>query len=135
MAARYLARTPAFYSAPLVLLLLTLGLSSFTASLAKTLDAQLYKQTYYNVGSDMNVIEEGTTVNLDAPTAVYTFDPVEEHLGIKGVLAASRVGRYTATALTPASATIGGTFLGVDRATFKSVAYWQGDFASQSLER
>ena len=82
MAARYLARTPAFYSAPLVLLLLTLGLSSFTASLAKTLDAQLDKQTYYQVGSDMNVIEDGTTVNLDTQTPVYTFGPVEEHLGL-----------------------------------------------------
>ncbi|MGB8213291.1 MAG: FtsX-like permease family protein [Anaerolineales bacterium] len=133
MAARYLARTPAFYSAPLVLLLLTLGLSSFTASLAKTLDAQLDKQTYYQVGSDMNVIEDGTTVNLDTQTPVYTFGPVEEHLGLKGVLAASRVGRYTATALTPNSASINGTFLGVDRSTFPEVAYWQSDFASQPL--
>ncbi len=133
MAARYLTRTPAFYSAPLVLLLLTLGLSSFTASLAKTLDAQLYKQTYYNVGSDMNVTEEGTTVNQDTQTPVYTFGPVEEHLALKGVLAASRVGRYTVTALTPTSTAIGGTFLGVDRTTFPDVAYWQSNFASQPL--
>jgi putative ABC transport system permease protein len=133
MAARYLARTPAFYSAPLVLLVLTLGLSSFTASLAKTLDAQLYKQTYYNVGADMNVVEQGTTVNLDTQKPVYTFDPVEEHLGLKGVQAASRVGRYTATALTPSSASIAGTFLGIDRTTFQGVAYWQDDFASQPL--
>lgn len=133
MAARYLARTPAFYSAPLVLLLLTLGLSSFTASLAKTLDAQLEKQTYYHVGSDMNVYELGTTVNLDTQTPVYTFGPVEEHLGLKGVLAASRVGRYKTTVLTSAAATIGGTFLGVDRSTFPGVAYWQSDFASQPL--
>jgi putative ABC transport system permease protein len=133
MAARYLARTPAFYSAPLVLLMLTLGLSSFTASLAKTLDAQLYKQTYYNVGSDMNVFELGTTVNLDNPAAVYTFDPVGEHLRLKGVKAASRVGRYAATALTSTSVTVDGTFLGVDWATFPSVAYWQSNFASRSL--
>jgi putative ABC transport system permease protein len=133
MATRYLARTPAFYSAPLVLLLLTLGLSSFTASLAKTLDAQLKKQTYYHVGSDLNVAEEGTTVNSDTQNPVYTFGPVEEHLGMKGVLAASRVGRYTATALTSKGATIGGTFLGVDRTTFPEVAYWQDDFASEPL--
>ena len=133
MAARYLARTPAFYSAPLVLLLLTLGLSSFTASLAKTLDGQLNKQTYYQVGADLNVSEEGTTVNLDTQNPVYTFGPVEEHLNLQGVLAASRVGRYSATALTSTSATISGTFLGVDRATFQSVAYWQKNFASQSL--
>jgi len=133
MAVRYLARTPAFYSAPLVLLLLTLGLSSFTASLAKTLDSQLTKQTYYHVGSDLSVVEQGTTVNLDAQTPVYTFGPVEEHLSLKGVAAASRVGRYNATALTSTAATISGTFLGIDRATFAGVAYWQSDFASQPL--
>ncbi len=133
MAARYLARTPAFYSAPLVLLLLTLGLSSFTASLAKTLDTQLKKQTYYQIGSDMNVNEQGTTVNIETQNPVYTFGPVEEHLSLKGVLAASRVGRYTTTALTTTGATIGGTFLGVDRITFPEVAYWQRDFASQPL--
>jgi putative ABC transport system permease protein len=133
MAARYLARTPAFYSAPLVLLLLTLGLSSFTASLAKTLDTQLTKQTYYQIGSDMNVYEEGTTVNSETQTPVFTFGPVEEHLNLKGVLAATRVGRYTATAITSTAAMIGGTFLGVDRTTFPGTAYWQSDFASQPL--
>jgi putative ABC transport system permease protein len=152
MAARYLARTPAFYSAPLVLLLLTLGLSAFTASLAKTLDAQLEKQTYYRVGSDMKVFELGTTVNSDSQNTVYigpatkpgavinsgpqnpvyTFGPVEEHLGLKGVLAATRVGRYKATVLTP-TATVEGTFLGLDRVSFPTVAYWQSDFASQPL--
>ncbi|HKE31017.1 MAG TPA: FtsX-like permease family protein, partial [Candidatus Angelobacter sp.] len=57
MAARYLERTPAFYSAPLVLLVLTLGLSAFTASLARTLDSQLDKQMHYQVGADMNLHE------------------------------------------------------------------------------
>jgi putative ABC transport system permease protein len=133
MAARYLSRTPAFYSAPLVLLLLTMGLSTFTASLAKTLDTQLKKQTYYHVGSDLNVREEGTTVNLDTQIPVYTFAPVEEHLNLKGVLAASRVGRYKTTALTSTANMIGGTFLGLDRTTFPGVAYWQKGFASQSL--
>jgi putative ABC transport system permease protein len=133
MAARYLARTPAFYSAPLVLLMLTLGLSSFTASLAKTLDMQLEKQTYYQVGSDIKVTESGTTVNMDSDSPVYTFGPVEEHLGLDGVLAVTRVGRYKATALTAAAQMIGGTFLGLDRVSFPGVAYWQNDFASQSL--
>ena len=152
MAARYLARTPAFYSAPLVLLLLTLGLSAFTASLAKTLDAQLEKQTYYRVGADMKVFELGTTVNSDSQNTVYvgpatkpgavvnsgsqnpvyTFGPVEEHLGLKGVLAATRVGRYKATVLTPTS-TVEGTFLGIDRISFPATAYWQTDFSSQPL--
>ena len=82
MAARYLARTPALYSAPLVLLVLTLGLSAFTASLARTLDSQLDKQIHYQVGTDINLYEIGTTFNEDSPNPVYTFGPVEDHLSI-----------------------------------------------------
>ncbi|RPJ27939.1 MAG: ABC transporter permease [Chloroflexi bacterium] len=132
MAARYLARTPALYSAPLVLLVLTLGLSAFTASLARTLDVQLDKQIHYRVGSDMNIFELGTTFNEDNPEPVYTFGPVEDHLSIEGVQSATRVGRYKFSAIAQ-SGSIEGTFLAIDRLTFPSVAYWQRDFASTSL--
>jgi putative ABC transport system permease protein len=132
MAARYLARTPALYSAPLVLLVLTLGLSAFTASLARTLDSQLDKQVHYQVGADMNILELGTTVNEDNPDPVYTFGPVEEHLSIPGVGAATRVGRYKFSA-TAQAGSLQGTFLAIDRLTFPSAAYWQRDFASEQL--
>jgi len=132
MAARYLARTPAFYSAPLVLLVLTLGLSAFTASLARTLDSQLNKQMRYQVGADINLYEFGTTFNEDSPNPVYTFAPVEDHLSIPEVQSATGVGRYKFSA-TGQSGTIQGIFLGVDRLTFPSAAYWQRDFASEQL--
>ena len=67
--ARHLARTPGFYTAPLVLLVLTLSLSAFTASLAQTLDNHLYDQSYYQVGADMRLDELGQGV---APTDAYT---------------------------------------------------------------
>jgi putative ABC transport system permease protein len=134
MAARYLERTPAFYSAPLVLLVLTLGLSAFTASLALTLDSQLNKQMRYQVGADMNLSESGTTFNEDRPDPVYTFSPVEDHLTIPGVRTATRVGRYQFTAaISNGNGAITGTFLGIDRLTFPSATYWQRDFASESL--
>ena len=132
MAARYLARTPALYSAPLVLLVLTLGLSAFTASLARTLDSQLDKQIHYQVGADMNIFELGTTFNEDNPNPVYTFGPVEDHLSIPGVQSATRVGRYKFSA-TAQTGSLQGTFLAIDRLTFPSVAYWQRDFASKQL--
>jgi putative ABC transport system permease protein len=131
MAARYLARTPALYSAPLVLLVLTLGLSAFTASLARTLDSQLDKQVHYQVGADMNIFELGTTFNEDNPDPVYTFGPVEDHLSLPDVQEATRVGRYKFTASTQAGA-LSGTFLAIDRLTFPA-AYWQRDFASEQL--
>jgi putative ABC transport system permease protein len=132
MAARYLARTPALYSAPLVLLVLTLGLSAFTASLAHTLDSQLDKQIHYQVGADMNLFELGTTFNEDSPNPVYTFGRVEDHLSLPGVDAATRVGRYKFTASSQAGP-LQGTFLAIDRLTFPSAAYWQRDFASDQL--
>ena len=132
MAARYLARTPALYSAPLVLLVLTLGLSAFTASLARTLDSQLDKQVHYRVGTDINLYELGTTFNEDNPDPVYTFGPVEDHLSIPGVRWATPVGRYKFTASTPAGS-LSGTFLAIDRLSFPSAAYWQRDFASEQL--
>ena len=132
MAARYLERTPAFYSAPLVLLVLTLGLSAFTASLARTLDSQLDKQIHYQVGADMNLVELGTTFNEDAPSPVYTFGPVEDHLTLPGVESATRVGRYKFTAIVP-SGSLQGTFLAIDRLTFPTAAYWQRDFATEQL--
>ena len=132
MAARYLARSPATYNAPLVLLVLTLGLSAFTASLAKTLDTQLDKQMRYQVGADMNLYEFGTTFNEDAPDPVYTFGPVDDHLSIPGVESATRVGRYKFTGAASTGA-ISGVYLGIDRLTFPSAAYWQRDFASEQL--
>ena len=132
MAARYLARTPALYSAPLVLLVLTLGLSAFTASLARTLDIQLDKQIHYQVGTDINLYELGTTFNEDNPDPVYTFGPVEEHLSIPGVQSATRVGRYKFSG-TAQTGPLQGIFLAIDRLTFPSAAYWQRDFAPESL--
>jgi putative ABC transport system permease protein len=132
MAARYLERTPAFYSAPLVLLVLTLGLSAFTASLARTLDSQLDKQVHYQVGTDINLHELGTTFNEDSPDPVYTFGPVEDHLSIPEVESATRVGRYKFTGIV-STGSLQGTFLGIDRLTFPSAAYWQRDFASEQL--
>src|SRR6185503_2088980 len=121
MAARYLARTPALYSAPLVLLVLTLGLSAFTASLARTLDLQLDKQIHYQVGAGINRYEFGTTFNEDNPNPIYTFGPVEDHLSIPGVESATPVGRYKFSGISP-SGSIQGVFLGIDRLTFPSTA-------------
>ena len=133
MAARYLSRTPAFYSAPLVLLVLTLSLSTFTASLAQTLDRHLYKQMHYQTGADLNLTELGTTVNENAQSAVWTFNPVEDHLLLPAITAASRVGRYDASVLRADGKVSEGVFMGIDRLTFPEVAYWQRNFSPASL--
>jgi len=155
LTARHLARTPSYYTAPLVLLILTLSLSTYTASLARTFDDHAYDQTHYEVGADMWLVESGQSAasgrsllsglpgmgdsaSATGPQAdeeegrAWEFMPVEEHLKAPGVEAAARVGRY------PISAPLGngqesGVFLGVDRTEFARVAFWRRDFASASL--
>jgi putative ABC transport system permease protein len=158
LAARHLSRTPSFYAAPLMLLVLTLSLSAFTASLAETLDQHLYDQYYYKVGADMSLVETGENPEQqksmfggagapqaaqEQPTAgvgeeeqlkvsSWFFLPVSEHLKIKGVRAAARVGRYTATSQLSGSRQ-NGVFIGIDRVDFAQVAFWRQDFAPRSL--
>jgi putative ABC transport system permease protein len=148
LAARHLSRTPSSYSTPLILLVLTLSLSAFTASLAKTLDTHLNDQKYYQVGSDLSFFELGESTDQssnpyasiaaqDESTTEDTgprwlFFPVYEYLKIPGVKAAARVGRYATTADTT-TGILSGEFIGVDRLDFSKVAFWRKDFASSSL--
>jgi putative ABC transport system permease protein len=148
IAARHLARTPGFYSAPLLLLILTLSLSTFTASLAWTMDAHMDDRAYYEVGADLRLNELGQSTEpgggpraglaglAPAPEEEgelrWLFLPVSEHLKVPGVKAAARVGRYEATA-NVAGLRRGGTFIGVDRLDFPKVAFWRQDFAPASL--
>jgi putative ABC transport system permease protein len=150
MAARHLSRTPGFYSTPLILLVLTLSLSAFTASLAYTLDQHLYDMTYYQGGADLRFLDrgEGQDTSLanffgessdeDGAEAAedtgprWLFLPVSDYLNAPGVKAVTRVARYPATA----NVTIGsqdGVYLGVDRAALPEIGYWRKDFAAQSF--
>ncbi|MGC9396228.1 MAG: FtsX-like permease family protein, partial [Anaerolineae bacterium] len=149
MATRHLARTPGFYTTPLVLLVLTLSLSAFTASLAFTLDGNLSDQMRYRSGADMQFLDLGE--DNREPRAFTTFDqtstddttgesegprwfflPVSDYLNAPGVEQVTRVGRYPAYArLTGGNQA--GVFMGIERAAFAQIAFWRADFASESL--
>jgi putative ABC transport system permease protein len=139
---RQLARATTQYLGPLLLLSLTVGLATFTASMALTLDKHLTDQVYYKVGADLNLAElgesteettsavlPGQTVTTTATTgAQWLFLPVSEHLSVPGVKAAARVGSYKVTA------SIGGRqqtgqILGIDRLDLPAVAYYRSDFS------
>jgi putative ABC transport system permease protein len=145
LAARHLSRMPGLYSAPLILLVLTLSLSTFTATLAQTLDRHLHDQSFYKVGADMSIVESGESTQApglvmgqaaetetDSEEPLWYFLPVSEHLTVPGVQAAARV------ALTPGSAIIGSNYvnirmMGIDRVDFSQVAFWRQDFAQVPL--
>jgi putative ABC transport system permease protein len=144
MASRQLARASALHTAPLGLLILTLALSTYTASMAATMDDHLFDQQNYRVGSDVSLVDTGEGVNTSDVTigslggagggeaALWRFPPVSDYLGLPGVLRAARVGRYDARIQTTGGF-VPGAYIGVDRVDFAPVAFWREDFALEPL--
>jgi len=146
---RSLARAPVNYIGPLLLLIFTMGLAVFSSSIATTLDRHLYDSTYYQVGADVRLIETGdsnqpSSGGFGGPPAApapdapppeplyFTFVPVQEHLRIPGVRAATRLGTYAAS-VRSTNAPERSEFVGVDRSDFPQAAFFRPDFSQQSL--
>lgn len=156
LATRYLSRDPAFYTTPLILLILTLSLSAFTASLAQTLDNHLYDQSYYRTGADVRLVELGRSdapaeggasasgESAAAPATTssgssaedtgpnWVFLPVSEHLKVPEIVGAARIGEFGASAQVQGTWTES-MFMGIDRIDFPKATYWRRDFAPASL--
>jgi putative ABC transport system permease protein len=147
LALRQLARVSAQYTSSLLLLILTLSLATFTASMARTLDQSLNDRMYYRYGSDYFLSEAGENPEAESSgggeavaaseTAAeeyggWVFVPVSEHLQVPGIRAAARVGSYPATA-TIGKSTANGRFYGIDRLEFPNVAFFRPDFAYSQL--
>jgi len=145
LALRHLARSPAHYVGPMALLILTLSLAAFTASMALTLDGHLVEQIYYRVGADLNLAELGESTETPPQAGLagqpaqpagtqqkagpkWLFLPVTTHLQIDDVQAAARVGDYTAVARLGDRQEVG-RLIGVDRVDFGRVAFFRRDFA------
>ena len=139
-----LSRQVGHLAGPLLLLVLTTALATFSASLALTLDFHLHDQVYYRVGADLRLAEQGemtgeTQLPGESPSSggggaesEWVFLPIAEHRELPGVQAAARVGDY------PATASLGGQvesgrFAGLDRLDFPGAAFFRTDFAPQSL--
>jgi len=141
MAARQLSRAPGLYTAPVGMLILTLALSTYTASLAATLDNHLFDQQNYRVGSDVSLVDTGEDLGASDVSiggtggggeSQWQFLPVTDYLTIPGAVGAARVGSYEMRVQTPAGY-LPGRYIGVDRIDFGAVAFWRGDFADGSL--
>ncbi|MBI3958289.1 MAG: ABC transporter permease [Chloroflexi bacterium] len=147
LATRHLSRNRGLYTAPLILLVLTLSLSAFTTSLAQTLDDHLYDRVYYKVGADARLIELGSappegggeqpgagaaaTGAAAAPVA-WTFVPVSEHYKAKDIKAATRFSKFDVRVQLQGKWQEA-TFYGIDRLDFPKVAHWRRDFAPATL--
>jgi putative ABC transport system permease protein len=151
LALRQLARSPRLYATPVLLLINTLGLATFTASVAATLDQHTTQLIRYDVGADIRLLSVGQSMQQnvvdgfvsndssateDSATSAslrWTFLPVQEYQQVQGIQKAARVGDYPMTVHYSVGGTIGGRLMGIDSYGFAQVAFWRDDFASQPL--
>jgi putative ABC transport system permease protein len=149
LALRHLSRSATTHMGPMLLLIFTLSLAGFSASMASTFDQQLEDSVYYEIGADLRLTESSEFVGMvaDSPSTngqpstvgqsavdqqIWNFLPISDHLSLPGVTAATRVGRYPAE-LQTSGRRFSGRILGVDRADFPSVSYFRRDFAGDAL--
>jgi putative ABC transport system permease protein len=138
VALRALARQPGAYRGPLLLLILTLSLAAFSASMAATLDGALRTAISYQVGAHTQLLETGQSTEQPGGQQPggqpqqpdkkdiqkeprYLLVPVGDHLDVPGIMAATRVGSYD-----DVTVQLGGTapqvqLVGIDRVDFPKV--------------
>ncbi len=138
---RHLSRTTRHYAGPLLLLILTVSLAVFTASMALTLDSQIADRVYYEIGADVRVIEMGqnepeadtapgaglSAAQPSSQTPVWLFLPVSEHRNIPGVQAAARIWSSQITARL-SSQSLKARLVGIDRVDFAETVFFRSDF-------
>lgn len=145
LAWQQIARSPQDHASALLLIIISLSLSIFTISTAKTLDRWLYDSEYYKVGADL-ALQEFFVTSGDAETGesgngataassgqmIEGFLTVEEHQAIAGVEHASRFGKYDCQ-FSYGRGDAACRVIGIDRIHFPLAAYYREDFARESL--
>ncbi len=148
LAIQQIARRPQDHTSALLLIMISLSLSIFFASTAKTLDQWLHDFAYYKSGADLVVHEyvvTGGEQNMfgapssNSPTTLSELDlntnsyiSMEEHLKLPAVESATRVGKYPGT-ISYGVGELNSVFMGIDRLDFPNVAFLRDDFGSQSM--
>ena len=143
LAFRQLSRQSSQYTSALLLVITSLGLGAFMASMALSLDQWMIDRVYYAVGSDVLIKQ---TINPEEDTygmggggsstpiteGAWVL-PVSSYLKVPGVLDAARVGMYPASVSLGERRSARGVFLGIDRLDLPRVMFWRPDFNDISL--
>jgi putative ABC transport system permease protein len=140
LATRQLSRSRG-YEIPLIILVLTLSLSIYTASLAQTLDRDLEARIHYQTGSDVRFLKVGHNVSgmfsmtgqSESSSSEPISFPVSEYLKISGVTDATRVGYYPIDIRPISAPSSTGVYMGIERLDFPRITYWRDDFAGLPL--
>jgi putative ABC transport system permease protein len=131
---RQLARQSDQYTSALLLVITSLSLGAFMASMALSLDQWLIDQVYYAVGSDV-LIKQMPNPDDEQPSIAEGawVLPVDSYTELPGVRDAARVGMYPVHIRASGRRTIRGTFIGIDRMDLPDVLFFRPDFGPVSL--
>lgn len=135
LAFRQLARQSSQYTSALLLVITSLSLGAFMASMAVSLDSWLADQVRYAIGSDILIRQ---TVDPDSAEGTLPSEgawvlPISDYEEIEGVRDAARIGMYRATISLDGRRSQRGMFLGVDRLDLPKVLFFRSDFGPVSL--
>jgi putative ABC transport system permease protein len=133
---RQLGRQGRHYVTPLLLIMASLSVGVFMASMAASLDSWLVDRLHYRLGSDIvfQVEDEpegegGGGMGATAASLI----PLNDLLAVEGVTGATWVGDYRAQMPIGPDTLHRGRFLAVDRVSFPSAASFRPDFSTASL--
>jgi putative ABC transport system permease protein len=142
---RQLGRQGRQYVNSLLLIMVSLGVGVFMASMAASLDRWTQDRMIYPLGADVvfqvddsgEVRDGAGAITADPMTGVANPDtwliPRDSLLGITGVDGATWVGSYRAQIPMGAAGTRNGRYMAIDRLTFPSAAAFRPDFSEDSL--
>ncbi len=148
---RQLGRQGGQYVTPLLLVVASLSVGVFMASMAMSLDGWLMDRLHYRLGADaVFLVEvsptaegedrapaEASMPSYSAPeggvSPFTTLAPLDTLLAVPGVQGATWVGSYRAQLPQGPDSILSGRFLAIDRVTFPSAASFRPDFAAESL--
>ncbi|MEL6893638.1 MAG: FtsX-like permease family protein, partial [Actinomycetota bacterium] len=146
VAARRAARVPADLATPLLLLVVTASLATFTASLATTLDLQLADDVLHRNGGPVRIIDDGRPVSIASTSTPSTDEQLplpprttnrhaslDAYERIWGIVRASPSIEVDGSAVHDGGTIAGFTFRGIDPITFAETSFWRPDYADRDL--
>lgn len=147
LAFQEMVRQPRNHFDAMLLIMISLSLAIFSASMAKTLDRWMQDAAFYQAGADLAIREYQAPGGAGAAPGVLAVDEagqgvasqaveslisLERHLQLEGIRQATYVGKY------PGSCAYGAEkieceVMGIDRLSFPKAAFYRKDFSAASL--
>ena len=129
---RQISREPQQFTRLVFLLILTLSLGTFSASMAATLDKNFDDRVMYRLGAEANFLEIG---EYDEELELWSFLPVERHLEVPQILRVARLWKEDVTSFRLPGQSFREDLVtyGVDPIDFAQTVWWRPDFSDQPL--